>query len=112
MARALRVGLLTGGGDCPGLNAVLRAVVKSLVSQHNAEVIGFEDGFSGLIEQRMQPLGFDDVSGLLTLGGTILGTSNRANPFSYYKRGGADCSPEVLKYARSLGLDALDRGGR
>jgi ATP-dependent phosphofructokinase / diphosphate-dependent phosphofructokinase len=107
MARSLRVGLLTGGGDCPGLNAVLRAVVKSLISQHGAEVIGFEDGFSGLVEQRMQPLSFHDVSGLLTLGGTILGTSNRADPFAYHKRGGADCSPEVLRYTRTLGLDAL-----
>lgn len=108
MSKSLRVGLLTGGGDCPGLNAVIRAVTKSLILQHNAEVLGFEDGFLGLIEQRMRPLSYSDVSGILTRGGTILGTSNKANPFSFYKRGGADVSPEVVKYcARTLSLDAL-----
>ena len=108
MSKSFRVGLLTGGGDCPGLNAVIRAVTKSLILQHNAEVLGFEDGFLGLIEQRMRPLSYQDVSGILTRGGTILGTSNKANPFSYYKRGGADVSAEVVKYcARTLGLDAL-----
>ena len=57
-----------------------------------AEVIGFEDGFQGLIEHRMRPLEYRDVSGILTVGGTILGTSNKANPFNYYKRGDADVS--------------------
>ncbi len=61
----------------------------------------------GLIEQRVRPLRYADVSGILTLGGTILGTSNKANPFSYYRRGGADVSDEVLTYARTLGLDGL-----
>ena len=56
MAKRLRVGVITGGGDCPGLNAVIRAVAKSLIIQHNAEVLGFEDGFQGLIEERIQPL--------------------------------------------------------
>ncbi len=107
MARALRVGVLTGGGDCPGLNAVIRAVTKSLILQHNAEVLGFEEGFLGLIEQRMRPLSYRDVSGILTRGGTILGTNNKANPFSYYKRGGADVSAEVKRYYRDLGLDAV-----
>ncbi len=108
MSKSLRVGLLTGGGDCPGLNAVIRAVSKSLILQHNAEVLGFEDGFLGLIEQRMRPLSYSDVSGILTRGGTILGTSNKANPFNFYKRGGADVSPEVVKYCtRTLGLDAI-----
>ena len=108
MSKSFRVGLLTGGGDCPGLNAVIRAVTKSLILQHNAEVLGFEDGFLGLIEQRMRPLSYQDVSGILTRGGTILGTSNKANPFSFFKRGGADVSPEVVKYcARTLGLDAI-----
>ena len=76
--------MLTGGGDCPGLNAVIRAVTKSLILQHNAQVLGFEDGFLGLIERRVKPLSYSDVSGILTLGGTILGTSNKANPFNYY----------------------------
>ncbi|MEZ4699909.1 MAG: ATP-dependent 6-phosphofructokinase [Rhodothermales bacterium] len=107
MSRSLRVGLLTGGGDCPGLNAVIRAVSKSLIIQHNAEVIGFEDGFLGLIEERVRPLDYHDVSGILTQGGTILGTSNRANPFRFYKRGDADVSSQVVKFVRTLGLDAI-----
>ena len=107
MSKRLRVGVLTGGGDAPGLNAVIRAVTKSLILRHDAEVIGVEDGFLGLIERRIRPLAYGDVSGILTLGGTILGTHNKANPFSYFKRGGADVSAEVLKYTRSLGMDAL-----
>ncbi|MFQ5570280.1 MAG: 6-phosphofructokinase [Rhodothermales bacterium] len=107
MSRSLRVGVLTGGGDCPGLNAVIRAVTKSLILQHNAEVIGFEDGFEGFVEQRVRPLSYRDVSGILTRGGTILGTSNKANPFRYYKQGGADVSADVVRYYHDLGLDAI-----
>ena len=101
------MGILTGGGDCPGLNAVIRAVAKSLILQHNAEVIGFEDGFEGLVEQKMRPLEYSDVSGILTVGGTILGTSNKANPFNYFKRGGADVSAQVVTFCRKLGLNAV-----
>jgi len=107
MSKRLRVGILTGGGDCPGLNAVIRAVAKSLILQHNAEVIGFEDGFEGLVEQKMRPLEYSDVSGILTVGGTILGTSNKANPFNYFKRGGADVSAQVITFCRKLGLNAV-----
>lgn len=107
MSTNLRVGLLTGGGDCPGLNAVIRAVTKSLIIKHQAQIIGFEDGFEGLIRQRSRRLEYRDVSGILTLGGTILGTSNIANPFRYYGRGGADVSHSVLQYYHELGLDAL-----
>lgn len=107
MSKSLRVGLLTGGGDAPGLNAVIRAVTKSLIVQHNAEVIGFEDGWLGLIEQRVHPLTYRDVSGILTRGGTILGTSNKANPFAYHRRGGADVSAEIVKFCRGRGLDAI-----
>lgn len=107
MSKSLRVGVLTGGGDAPGLNAVIRAVTKSLILRDGAEVVGFEDGFEGLIEQRARPLSYRDASGILTAGGTILGTSNKANPFSYFRRDGADVSDEVVAYARELGLDAL-----
>ena len=107
MSSVPRVGLLTGGGDCPGLNAVIRAVTKSLILQHNAQIVGFEDGFEGLIKQKSRRLEYKDVSGILTLGGTILGTSNTANPFKYYGRGGADVSRSVLQYYHELGLDAL-----
>jgi 6-phosphofructokinase 1 len=103
----MRVGLLTGGGDCPGLNAVIRAVTKSLILRCGAEVIGFEDGFLGLIENRHRILGYRDVSGILTRGGTILGTSNKANPFAFYGADGADVSDRVLEQYRALGLDAL-----
>ena len=76
-----RVGVLTGGGDCPGLNAVIRGVSKALL-QENIEVFGIEDGFLGLIENRIKKLEWDNVSDILTRGGTILGTSNSANPFN------------------------------
>jgi len=76
-----RIGLLTGGGDCPGLNAVIRAVVLSAVRQYQCDVIGIEDGFDGLLNDRFRPLTLEDVRGILTQGGTILGTSNRGNPF-------------------------------
>ncbi|MEM1041135.1 MAG: ATP-dependent 6-phosphofructokinase [Myxococcota bacterium] len=107
MSDSLRVGVLTGGGDCPGLNAVIRAVTKSLILRDGATVIGFEDGFEGLIERRARTLSYRDVSGLLTVGGTILGTSNKANPFEYFGRDGADVSDEVLDYVREIKLDAL-----
>jgi len=107
MPRPPRIGVLTGGGDCPGLNAVIRAVTKSLIFSDGAEVIGFEDGFEGLIEQRSRPLVREDVSGILTHGGTILGTSNKANPFSYFRRNGADVSDDVVAHVHDLGLDAV-----
>ncbi|MCE2883167.1 MAG: 6-phosphofructokinase [Planctomycetaceae bacterium] len=78
-----RLGILTGGGDCPGLNAVIRAVAKTAILQYGIEVIGIEDGFQGLIEHRVRPLGVKDVSGILTRGGTVLGTNNKANPARY-----------------------------
>ena len=107
MPPRLRAAVLTGGGDCPGLNAVIRAVTKTLLLQHDAEVFGFEDGFLGLIEQRYRRLTYPDVSGILTSGGTILGTSNKANPFAFYGADNADVSDDVLAYTRSLGLDVL-----
>ena len=102
----MRVGVLTGGGDCPGLNAVIRAVTKSLIHQCNAEVIGIEDGYLGLIEKRVRPLDWRSVAGIIGRGGTILGTHNISNPFAY----GADrldVSEEVVRYTRELGLDAV-----
>ena len=103
----LRVGVLTGGGDCPGLNAALRAVTKSLILQHDAEVVGIRDGYRGLIERSVQPLSYQDMGGILTQGGTILGASNKADPFNYQPRGGADVSAQVVSTYRSLDLSAL-----
>ena len=75
-----RVGILTGGGDCPGINAVIRAVTKTAMFDYGWECYGIEDGFLGLIEDRVHKLSRSDVSNILTRGGTILGTSNKANP--------------------------------
>lgn len=75
-----RIGVLTGGGDCPGLNAVIRAVAKTAIYQHKLSVVGILDGFQGLVENRMRELAALDVSGILTRGGTILGTNNKCNP--------------------------------
>lgn len=103
----MKVGILTGGGDCPGLNAVIRAVAKSLMRQCDATVVGIEDGFLGLIERRTRVLGYQDVSGILARGGTILGTHNKANPFAYFGRNGEDVSAEVAAYCDEIGLDCV-----
>ena len=78
-----RIGILTGGGDCPGLNAVIRAVAKTAMSG-GIEVIGIEDGYLGLIENRLRPLAWVDVSNIITMGGTILGSCHKANPANYH----------------------------
>ena len=112
MSDIKRIGVLTGGGDCPGLNAVIRAVTKSALHQHKLEVFGIEDGFLGLIQNRMRPLQWHDVSNILTLGGTILGTSNQANPQHYPIRHNgntefADVTDRVVEHVRTNHLDAL-----
>ena len=76
-----RIGVLTGGGDCPGLNAVIRAIVKAATSKYQMEVLGFQDSYRGIIDENIIPLTYDKVSGILTLGGTILGTSNKDRLF-------------------------------
>ena len=106
-----RIGILTGGGDCPGLNAVIRAVSKAAMSG-GIEVVGIEDGYLGLIENRMRALGNSQVSGILTQGGTILGTCNKANPAAYAELEGGrwverDVRGRVAEHCRSAGLDAL-----
>jgi len=104
--RTKRIGILTGGGDCPGLNAAIRAVAKTAIFCHRMEVIGIEDGYEGLIKNKTRRLESKDVSGILTLGGTILGTSNRANPFAYGEEK-KDVSKETIKNFRNLKLDTL-----
>jgi len=100
---SLHVGVLTGGGDCPGLNAVIRGVTKSLL-RTGARVTGIERGFMGMIERRSRLLDARAVSGIINEGGTILGTHNFANPFAWK---GEDVSPKVMEYVKELGLDAL-----
>ncbi|MAE60904.1 MAG: 6-phosphofructokinase [Planctomycetaceae bacterium] len=112
MADIRRIGVLTGGGDCPGLNAVIRAVTKSAMFGHDLEVWGIEDAFLGLVQNRIRPLTNTDVSNILTLGGTILGTSNRCNPAEYFvevngepqKR---DVTDRCLEHIAHANLDAL-----
>jgi len=100
----MKIGVLTGGGDAPGLNAAIRAVTKSLIRQCGAQVIGIADGYLGLIERRVRPLDWAAVSGIAALGGTLLGTSNRVSPLQYQ---GRDHRDEVVAFARELGLDGL-----
>jgi phosphofructokinase-like protein len=113
-----RIGVLTGGGDCPGLNAVIRAVVKTAINEYGWQVVGIEDGFEGLIlPGKARLLTQEDVRGILPRGGTILGTTNRADPFHYMVEVQAadgsrsievrDVSDEVLQRAEELGLDVL-----
>ncbi|MEA3337976.1 MAG: ATP-dependent 6-phosphofructokinase [Chloroflexota bacterium] len=109
-----RIGILTAGGDCPGLNAVIRAVVKTAILTYGWQVIGIRDGFEGLItdENATVPLTFESVYGILAQGGTILGAASRANPFLYSKRlrGNRvelDVTPRVLERIRELQLDAV-----
>ena len=103
----MRVGILTGGGDCSGLNAVIRAVTKTLILHHDTEVFGFEDGYLGLIENLWRPLDYRAVSGILDQGGTILGTHNKANPLSYFGADGADVSDRVMENYHALDLDGI-----
>ena len=101
----MHVGLLTGGGDCPGLNAVIRAVTLALAAD-GTRVTGIERGFWGLLHGASRPLEAAAVQGILAEGGTILGTHNRCDPFKDVD--GADRSAQALAYAKeALSLDAL-----
>jgi len=99
MTRIRRIGVLTGGGDAPGLNAVIRAVVKTAVKQYNLGVAGFLNGFGGLIKNQVRELTEREVVGILPRGGTILGTTNRDNPFHY----------PVIKEGKKVFVDVSDR---
>ncbi len=113
-----RIGILTGGGDCPGLNAVIRAAVIRLTEHHDCEVLGIEDAHSGLIDlEYRKPRGnrwltSSDVRGILARGGTILGTSNKCDPFRFVvSEGGVeretDVSSTVIANAKKLGLSGV-----
>ncbi len=107
------IGIATGGGDAPGLNAVIRAVTKAAILKHNWKVIGIPDGFDGLIwPEKSFELTLDRVSGILPRGGTILGTTNRGNPFQYKTEENGeevvrDISDQVIASSRKLGIDAI-----
>ena len=100
----MRLGILNGGGDAPALNAVLRAAVRTAVNGYGFEMIGFRNGFKGLIDNDYLLLTDQSVSGILPRGGTILGTTNRDNPFDYQ---GRDVSGQVAANLKGLGLDVL-----
>jgi len=109
----VRIGICTGGGDCPGLNAVIRAAVKHAVGNCGAEVFGIKDSFNGLMSDPpdVRPLGIDQVSGILTRGGTILGTTNKGDPFNYKSQNGKgspeNISQKLINTYRSLNLDGI-----
>lgn len=110
--RFKRIAVMTGGGDCPGLNAVIRAVTKTAISRYGMEVWGIEDGFLGLIEGRMHPLQYEDVSNILTVGGTILGSCNKSNPFAFHVSTGGktrqkDVSGVCIDNLKQNQIDAL-----
>src|SRR5579863_2542400 len=111
-SRVKCIGILTGGGDCPGLNAVIRAVVKN-ATLHGINVIGIQDGFLGLVEKNTRLLESSDVSNILTLGGTILGSSNKDNPFHFIEKDSKgkvhyqDKSEEIPQNLDRLGIEAL-----
>jgi phosphofructokinase-like protein len=107
------IGISNGGGDCPGLNAVIRGAVRSAILGHGWRVVGIHDGFDGLIwPDRTVPLTVESIAGILPRGGTILGTTNRGNPFHYTveengKKVTHDYSLTCCRNMEKLGLDAL-----
>ena len=107
------IGIVNGGGDAPGLNPVIRAIVRAAISEHNMRVIGIRNGFDGLIwPEGSKEMTEDSVSGILARGGTILGTTNRGNPFAYKSTENGqevvhDYSALCMDNARRLGIDAM-----
>src|SRR5580658_4272795 len=107
------IGIATGGGDAPGLNAVIRAATKAAILSHGWKVIGIPDGFDGLIwPEKAFELTLEKVSGILPRGGTILGTTNRGDPFHYKSvvhghQVTRDISGQVIANAHKLGIDAI-----
>ncbi|MFD7610835.1 ATP-dependent 6-phosphofructokinase [Streptomyces sp. NPDC059828] len=97
----MRIGVLTAGGDCPGLNAVIRSVVHRAMTGYDDEVIGFEDGFKGLLDGHCRPLDLDAVSGILARGGTILGSARLER--SRLREAAENCAELALRY----GIDVL-----
>jgi ATP-dependent phosphofructokinase / diphosphate-dependent phosphofructokinase len=108
MRKVQRIGILTGGGDCPGLNAVIRAAVRTATRDHDLEVLGIQLGFEGLLNKSCIPLTNELIRGILPKGGTLLRTTNRGNPFEYPTEVGAeDRSKLLLRNIEELGLDGI-----
>ncbi|HEY2635813.1 MAG TPA: ATP-dependent 6-phosphofructokinase, partial [Solirubrobacteraceae bacterium] len=100
----MRIGVLTGGGDCPGLNAVIRAIVRKAVDEYGHAVLGFRDGWRGVLEGEVVELTLESTRGILPRGGTILGTS-RTNPYKH--DGGAAAVRETLDSHNLDGVVAI-----
>ena len=109
MTRKKRIGILTGGGDCPGLNAVIRAAVRTAIRDHEMEVFGIQLGFEGLLTGSAIPLTSESIRGILPKGGTLLRTTNRGNPFAFPTADGRceDRSKEAIENIERLGLDGI-----
>jgi len=108
MGKIQRIGILTGGGDCPGLNAVIRAAVRTATRDHELEVVGIQLGFEGLLMKQCIPLTNELIRGILPKGGTLLRTTNRGNPFEYpVDDHSEDRSQLALKNIRELGIDGI-----
>jgi 6-phosphofructokinase 1 len=112
MTEIRRIGILTGGGDAPGLNAVIRAVTKAAILQQGWGVVGFRNGFEGCITGEFEELNLASVRGILPRGGTILGASNRCNPFSFQDTAAGDTEPrdhsdDLIQRFRDLSIDAI-----
>jgi len=108
MAQIQRLGLLTGGGDAPGLNAVIRGAVRTAERVYGLDVVGILDGFSGLLDRRFVTLTSVGVRGIIAEGGTVLGTSNRINPFAVLRNGAlVDRTAELLDNVRQAAIDGL-----
>jgi ATP-dependent phosphofructokinase / diphosphate-dependent phosphofructokinase len=102
------IGILTGGGDCPGLNAVIRAAVRTAIRDYDFDVLGIQLGFEGLLTGATVPLTSESIRGILPKGGTLLRTTNRGNPFEYPVDGHSeDRSPLVLETVERLGIDGI-----
>jgi 6-phosphofructokinase 1 len=104
-----KIGILTGGGDCPGLNAVIRAAVRTGIRDHDLDVVGIQLGFEGLLTKAVIPLTLESIRGILPKGGTLLRTTNRGNPFQFPMPNGecVDRSDEVVRNLAEMGIDGL-----
>lgn len=104
-----KIGILTAGGDCPGLNAAIRAITRKAITDFGWEVLGIHDGFEGVILGKCRELKYSDVANILPLGGTILGTSNKASPFDYASGDGEkkDVTDICVKNLKKWNVDCL-----
>ncbi len=105
--KKMKIGILSAGGDCPGINATIRGIGKTAIVEYGMDVVGIANGFTGLLEKDVIPLNEQLLSGILTLGGTILGTS-RMKPFKHQEGDIVSDKPQLIKQNyKELGLDAL-----